>query len=1210
MKLKKIYMNGFKSFANKTEIVANDGITGVIGPNGSGKSNIADAIRWVLGEQSIKALRGSKPQDVIFSGTQFRRGAGFAEVELLFDNTDGDIPIEYDEVSVGRKLYSDGESVYLLNGATTRLKTVQELFMDTGIGKDGYSIIGQGRIDEILSNNSEKRRKVFEEATGIVKYKERKKEAKTNIEVTEDNLVRITDILSEISNNLETLEEQSAKAKEYLKLKDIKKKLDLRIFKEEMASFDIRFEENNSKLKELNVGIEAKKAKQKENQKNIQKVLDTISNIDKKTEASYKNIGESSSEISNMEKEIALSNEKVSSLKDSIRLSDTDILEAKNKIGLKEEEKKSKIEKIERSKKDSLEFKEELKEKEAEKEKLKKVLAKDEKEKEEKRKQIEEVKDKEYEIDGEIYKEKLELEHLKDLKTRKENEKRDKTLDVDRQKLAIEDEKKKFAKENGELLEKVAKLEKDKENLSKKITEIAEGKNNIEKQKQDIAIKTNKLNILKSLEKEKEGFSFAVKNILKAKTNNTEIGKKALGVITDIITVKKEYTNAIQTALGNSMQNIVVENEEDAKDIIEYLKETKSGKATFLPIRRYAGKKKSDNEKEVLKKAKSINIEVVTAKSVIKTEEKYMNVVESILNNNYIVENMDDAIILSRNIPYIRIVTKAGDVINTSGSITGGYTNSSNNILSRKAQIKTLEEELKKQRNDLEVLEKQYTKEYVDVDKIKENLGSIEDKLSESKITLAVANSNIAAKEDVLKQELETKKHIEEDILKITEDIRNIKKSISENEKKKEELNTKKDRIEAEIKKLDENIVNKEDVKKLEELNEDIVDLKISISSFDENEKSIQEIIDIIQKDIDENNEKIQGKNTKTKEVEKEILKLENSIETLKEKLEQKENENEEIKKIQEKIKEEKKEILEEKEKLETEKENIEKEIDKLLPEKAKLEQILYRVELQRENLANNIWDNYEVTYNNLILDLEDEIYEKYELNERDYDNNVVTFNTKKANSILDKTEKEIKNMGEINIGAIKELDVAKERYDFLKEQKDDLEKSKKELQHIITDISSTMEEQFVQRMKLINKNFSGIFEELFGGGRAKIELDNEKDPLNADVIIKVEPPGKKLQNMLLLSGGERALTAIAILFSILNINPSPFCVLDEIEAALDDANVQRYANYLKKYADSSQFIVITHRKGTMESVDTLYGVTMEENGISKLVSLDLGKIK
>lgn len=1088
--------------------------------------------------------------------------------------------------------------------------------MDTGIGKDGYSVIGQGRIDEILSNNSDERRKVFEEATGIVKYRERKKEALKNIENTENNLVRVTDILNEIEGNVGTLKEQSEKAIEYLELKDEKKKIDLRLFRETIRVIDTKLNKAKEELLEIEKKIDFNKENAFKINQKIGFLNEEIKKIEEDTESSYNNISQIIEDINSDEKSLEIMKEKIKNLLAEISRLEMESQENEIKIKLKIEDKNKKNDRKNMSKNDSLVFKKELEEKENLLKTKKNELGENEENISKIKEEIEQKKDQIYDLENEIHKKNIDIDSIKNKKRLILLEKSDVISSLDKKRQEISEEKNKFKNENSELINQIGKLEESKEKSDLEIKNILELKQEYQNINNKLMIKKNELKLLENLEKEKNGFSHAIKTIYKEINNSTIIGKKTLGILADIVSVEKKYTSAIQTALGQAMQNIVVEKEEDANDIIEFLKSSKNGRATFLPLTRFGIRNeetiqnKDKYEKLNEQQVKNTNIKYAKAIDVVKTDKKYEGIMKFLLANTYIVDNMNEAIMLSKKVKNIKILTLDGDVLNSSGSITGGYQNKSNNLIGRKNQIEDI-------KNEIITLEKEYgnkKEEYLrkegKISEINEKLRNIEKELSEQKITLAIKENKIKNEEEKV-EIFETRlENIKNEMISFDSDLEKLKEDIIN-------LNISKDKILEELEKNKNNINELMNTvedsgksKEIEELTEDIINLKISISSFEENEKAIQEIIDIIEEEINSLSKQNILKKEEIEKNKKGIEQFEGEINEINKRLIEKKEENEKVKEFQNEIKLKREEINKREDELIKEKEIYSNREKELFPEKIKKEQELYKFELNKENLISNIWDEYELTLNNIVIDEHDEYYEFKNLNIKDFDNRIIGFEMTRASKILQDINSRLKKIGEVNISAIDEYNIVKERYEFLSTQKSDLDKTKSSLQKVIKDISTTMEEQFLSRLELINNEFKTSFTELFGGGRAKIELEDKDNPLTSGIEIRVEPPGKKLQNLSLLSGGERAFTAIAILFAILKINPSPFSVLDEIEAALDDANVQRYANYLKKYSEDTQFIIITHRKGTMESAKTLYGVTMEENGVSKLVSLDLSKVK
>ena len=1182
MYLKRLELQGFKSFADKTTLELMPGITAVIGPNGSGKSNISDAIRWVLGEQSMKSLRGQKSEDVIFAGTQSRKSLGFAEVSLIFDNMGGKLPIEYTEVTVTRRLFRSGESEYLINKTNCRLNDIVELFMDTGIGKDGYSIIGQGRIDEILSNKSEDRRHVFEEASGIVKYKARKIESEKKLEQTKLNLLRINDIIYEIEQKIEPLKEQSEKAKKYLNLKEELKNIEIGLFvynineyKEKLAKIiedtqilNTQKDEESNKLEEIN----NLKQKLKQEIDVITEEIENLHNLEAKTLQEKEQINS----------DIKVVNERIANNNLNYQRFEEEIIELKEKKKELEEEVKQKEEKKINLFANKEKFEKELEEKQKELDELTNKLSEKEKEIEEHKKIVEQCIDNKFEKSTELNTYTTNLENL---------EKREKNIKIEIQQGISELDGIKFTKEDiakafydienkrKETLSQLEEATKNKEDSIKKIKEYEDKINLI---LSEYRIKESRLKFLKETEKEKEGYTKSVKTLLLDCEKNAELSKGVNGVLSSLIEVDKKYGLAIEMALGGALQNIVTETENDAKKLVEHLRKNNIGRASFLPISAVRGKK--------LDKINSKNIAGVhgIASDLVKYNSKYDGIIQSLLGRVVIVEDMNQAIELAKQNKYsFKIVTLKGDIINPSGMITGGSAPTKTvNILGRAGEIKDLEKELNEINEKVKKLEQEKEDYKNSIEEILEKANTLEENLKEIDIQYATDKQKLVS--------------VEENIEKAEKRLQKLKEESTEIKEQKEEIDKKKTEIQKEIEELEdkkENLskiineyanLNKDNQKYIDDLNFDVTNLKISVNSFNESEMSIDEVVERINNEIATNNTSVQNKEENLQKITLEneklaqdIKKFENRLAEMDKNIEGRDTKVQELKQDRnqknEKLSETEKKVLNQFETLET----IKSEITKIEIKKEKVEHDI-------EEVTNKLWEEYELTPNNVS-----EGYQK--------PTNVMT-----AAKEASKIREEIKNLGSVNIDSIEEYKNTSERYDFMCEQRLDIENSMAQLKNVITEITETMKAQFLRQFKIINENFKTTFKELFGGGTAELILEDESNILETGIEIKVQPPGKKLQNMMLLSGGERAFTAIALLFSMLKINPSPFCILDEIEAALDDVNVYRFAEYLKKFTGETQFLTITHRKGTMEQASTVYGVTMEENGISKLLSMKL----
>lgn len=1184
MYLKRLELQGFKSFADKTVLEFKPGITAVIGPNGSGKSNISDSIRWVLGEQSMKSLRGAKSEDIIFAGTQNRKSLGFAEASIVIDNTDGELPVEYAEVIVTRKIYRSGETGYFINKTPCRLKDILELFMDTGIGKDGYSIIGQGKIDEILSNKSEDRRHIFEEAAGIVKYRARKSESEKKLEQTKLNLLRINDILSEIEAGLDPLRIQSEKAKRFLELHESLKDIEVGLFIHNIETYKEKLEQvvEDLKILENQKNDEEKKLNNIQNKKGtLKKQIDElIEEIEK-----CQNIGfESTNQIEKINSEIGISNEKILHNKENNERLLSEIEDSKQKIKDLQEEKDTK-----KQKKDSLfsnkeKFEKELEEKEAELSKLTKGLSTKELEIEAKKQVIEKNTDLKYEKNIEISSLDANFENIEKRQKSIKTEIQETVSELDRTRTQKQDMSKEFQKIESEKNSATKELEENSNKKEKIENKIKEFNEQIDKMSYELRMKDSRQKFLIETEKEKEGYAKAVKLLLTDCDKNADLNKGVHGIIANLISVDKKYETAIEMTLGGMLQNIVTDNEEVAKKLVNHLRANNMGRASFLPITSIKGSK--------IDKIKGKFPGVIgVAADLVKFDKKYTQIVYNLLGRTVIVDNMDTGIALAKENKYgFRIVTIQGDIINASGAITGGsVAQKTVNILGRGREIENLAKEIEVLQNKISETKRSKQDYEESISEFIEGSKELDEKIQQINIVYATEKQKMLS--------------VEEQILRLENTLSKLRNENEKIENQKADIKNQKQNIQNSVEDLEKEInelsivikefaeANSENQKYIDDLNFDITNLKISVSSFDESGSSIDEIIERIDKDIENYNNAITVKNDQIEDLKREdielkekieslknqIIEIKNSVSTSTEKIEQlkldRANKNEELNKIE-------KDITDQFNLLEDLKGNLVK-ID---VKKIKLEQDI-------DLVVNNLWEEYELTPNNATD------YKKVE--------NVQT-TQKEVNDI----RAEIKDLGSINVDSIEEYKKTKERYDFMCEQRLDLENTISKLRKMISEITDTMKKQFVEKFKLINKNFNEVFVELFGGGKAELILEDEDNVLECGIDIKAQPTGKKLQNMMLLSGGEKAFTAIALLFAILKINPAPFCILDEIEAALDDVNVYRYAEYLKKFCSDTQFLVITHRKGTMEAADTVYGVTMEENGISKLLSMKLAQSK
>lgn len=1182
MYLKRLELQGFKSFADKTILELRPGITTVIGPNGSGKSNISDAIRWVLGEQSMKSLRGTKSLDIIFAGTQNRKSLGFAEASLVFDNSDGALPIEFTEVTVTRKIYRSGETGYYINKTPCRLKDVLELFMDTGIGKDGYSIIGQGKIDEILSNKSEDRRHIFEEAAGIVKYRSRKEEAEKKLEHTKLNLLRINDIISEIEGNLGPLQTQSEKAKKYLNLREELKNIEVGLFvyniekyKENLQQIVQDIDVMQSQCNDEEGKLERVKILKEELKSSIDEITEQIENMSNLGFESQKEIEQLNSNINVAKTRITNNNENSVRFTDEIKEQNEKIQELKQEL----EQKEAKKDNLKQNKE---KFEKELNEKQEELAQITEKLSAKELEIEGYKQTVEQNTDKKYELQSEINAQEINFQNYEKRQNQIKQEIQTTISELDNTRMNKEEISKGFYESENKKnkaqksLEEVAK---QKQEANQKIKSF---ESNINILSSDMRIKESRLKFLIETEKEKEGYIKSVKSLLKDCENIKDLGKGMHGVLANIIEVPDELETAIEMCLGASLQNIVTDTEEDAKKLVEHLRKNNLGRASFLPIASVKGKK--------LEKLKGNESGVIgIASDLVKFNKKYEQIILNLLGRTVIVDNMNTAIKVAKQNGYtFRIVTKDGDLINPSGAITGGsVAKKTVNILGRGKEIEKLEKEIKNIKSKIQKLEEEKEEYEQSIEGILELSANLEKELQEIDITYATEKQKMISIDENI-QKLQNR------LNKLKEEQKNLETLKQESIEQKEKIQEETQKITNQNEELSKLIsefaeLNKDDQKYIDDLNFDITNLKISVSSFDESESSIQEIQERINQELNNAKASIENKNNQIEQIkvdnenlEKSIQETLNKIEEIKQKVN---NSSSEI----EKMKQERAQKSEKLSKQEDEITSKFKIIEDLKSQLVKLDVKKTKVEEDINTIINKMWEEYELTPNNV------EGYAKPEN---------VALTQKRVNNI----RTEIRDLGSVNVDSIEEYKNLKDRYDFMSEQRLDLENTMSKLRKVITDMTQIMKEQFREKFKIINKNFGEVFAELFGGGKASLNLEDEENILECGIEITVQPPGKKLQNMMLLSGGEKAFTAIALLFAILKINPAPFCVLDEIEAALDDVNVFRYADYLKKFTEHTQFLVITHRKGTMEAADTVYGVTMEESGISKLLSMKLNK--
>lgn len=1184
MFLKSLEIRGFKSFADKTELKFKKGVTAVVGPNGSGKSNISDSVRWVLGEQSVKTLRGGKMEDVIFAGTQFRKPVGLAQVSLTLDNEDGALSSDYSEITISRRIFRSGENEYLINGTKCRLKDITQLFMDTGIGKEGYSLIGQGKIEAILSGKPEDRRALLEEAAGIVKYKSRKEEAEKKLNNTDNNLVRINDIISTYEERIEPLRIEREKALKYNEISNELREKEVSIVVNNIKVLDSTLDEF---VKDVNARKEVLDTKKKEllsNKEKLKELEKDIENLESKTSHNRKEYYEKKDNISQITRDIEIYKERIKNLNGYIEKNSVTYEELKLKVETLQEE----LLEV------KLDFEKNIESKDV-KEKEIKVLEDNNKDFIDNilnaENEIKSLKEEEYELMKSSSEIKSSIALMKnDLKVKKEkNEVSTLSMTSTEGNIKINigtvESLNKNLEENKldikSLEEKIIIKKKDIAALNSKITRKDNEIRNTNKVINEL--EANK-NMLSNLEKHYEGYNRSVKVLMERINKGVTPKAEGTRVVGEIFKVDKKFEVAVEIALGAGISNVITENDKIAKDLINYLKSNKLGRATFLPLNNIRGNKINlDNS------IKSMPGYLGIASDVITYPEKYEKAINNMLGRTIVASDMDAALAISRkgNNSY-RIVTLEGEIIAPGGALTGGsiYTKHTN-ILGRKREIEELgvnitakKEELNKLLNELEVLKLNAKKLDDEVlnDRDEIHFKNIETAKLESKIT------SLKGEIDRLKRSIEVLKNEvnknNSDIAKIdlmindkNVELDNIDNSIIINNKKVAELE----------KSLEKHRTDSESVRNK------LTDLKVEKAALDEVLLNKTNEINRITFDIENDNSKLKEINEENLKNREDIKSLDNDINS--------KNENivkltEYLKELEEGFKEG--EILRGKLKEEYNKKDsvINESLDIINKEEAELnkrEVLKTRSEVEKENLYTKLNEELKLTFaeaKEIAVEVE---------------------NTSEFKEKISELKRKITALGVVNLAAIEEYEEIKEKFEFMSAQREDLERAKEELMEVINEMTDNMKTLFKENFKILNKNFNETFKELFKGGSAELILA-EGDELNSNIDINVEPPGKKLQNINLMSGGEKVLSAIALLFAILKMKPTPFCILDEIEAALDDANVYKYAEFLKEFSKGTQFIVITHRKGTMEASDVMYGVTMEEKGISKVVSVDLTK--
>ncbi len=1179
MYLKSIEIQGFKSFANKIVFEFHNGITGIVGPNGSGKSNVADAVRWVLGEQRVKQLRGASMQDVIFAGTEMRRPQGFAYVAITLDNSDHQLAIDYDEVTVSRRLYRSGESEYRINGSACRLKDINELFYDTGIGKEGYSIIGQGQIEKILSGKPEERRELFDEAAGIVKFKRRKAIAQKKLEDEKQNLVRISDILGELEKQVGPLEKQAKAAREYLRLKEELKRYEINLFLSETSGLKAQIQEVEKKEEIVGGDLDKTRSQAEAIRREYDALEEELGRLEEKITDSRNQDSQNTVLKGNLEGQINVLKEQINTermnaehIAHRMEAVEKEIGEKEGQIAGYEKDKAALSAQTQAVVSRQTEAEVALMEKdtsisdtEGEIDALKQAIITTLNEKasvnaKEQRYEamLEQVNLRRAEVSQKLLRSKSE-ESVQEEQIREE----EKLLEAVNHKIRSLEEKEQEAGGKGAA-------------CSQKIRELNKALNGFQ---QTYHTSSTRLESLRNLAERYEGYGGSIRKVMEVRDRVKGIH----GVVADLITVKKRYEVAIETALGGSIQNIVTDSEQTAKTLIEYLKKNKYGRATFLPLTSIASRGSFSQEK-ALKEPGVLGL----ASDLVEADPQYEGLIKYLLGRIVVTDTIDHAISLARKFQYsLRIVTLEGELLNAGGSMTGGAFKNSSNLLGRKRELEELEEVCKKALENVD----------------KTNAALVQAEKEQEKLTKEQEALRGQKQEAFLKRNT-----IEMNISQLQEKKAGIAEAASD-------MVTEHRQLEEQVKEiLSSRSALKEEAGRLQEIGENNTRRTEELSQRLEGEKSHREVLakelDAIRLESANLLQREEFIKENIRRVFEEIRRLKEELESLKDgsmgsdgAIREKEQEIDRIRLLAKeagertgKIQEEIQRLTEEKEEAARRQKGFFEKRESLSQQVSDLDKELFRLQGQKEKLeerteshVNYIWAEYEITYSTAEPFRDETLGTASEL--------------KKA---ADSLKGEIRGLGSVNVNAIEDYKEISERYEFLKTQHDDLIEAQKALEQIIEELDTGMRRQFEEQFSRIRVEFDKVFKELFGGGRGTLELMEDEDILEAGIQIISQPPGKKLQNMMQLSGGEKALTAIALLFAIQNLKPSPFCLLDEIEAALDDSNVDRFAGYLHKLTENTQFIVITHRRGTMVASDRLYGITMQEKGVSTLVSVNL----
>lgn len=1182
MKLKKLELYGFKSFAQRTEIVFDEGITGIVGPNGSGKSNIGDAVRWVLGEQSAKTLRGASMSDVIFNGTQKRKPLSYCEVSLVFDNDDHALAMEAAEVMVTRRVYRNGESEYYLNRTACRLKDVVDLFRDTGIGKEGYSIIGQGRIDEILSRKSEDRRQVFEEAAGIVKFKARKEEADKKLQRTLENLERVDDILDELTKRLKPLEEQSRNARVYLELSTELKDLDLNLFL-------IRSDRARARLSELESELLT-----------VQTILaDTESNLTDKTTRR----DETQNRIDQLEEAITKARTELMECAEHVH-------ESQKKLSALQSRRETRSENRQRIVREQEEAQERLAEIEkdhariqADVEKQHSLIADAEQILRATQEAAEKAQAKEKEADAALEAQKAavidQMNHLSDVRNDKtrlntmQAQMETRLTEIEESSGALQEQEaalrealtaveKQLETENQHQQQCQEKLAQARQASDEADTAYANLRADVEKQSADMQAAASRHSVLTEMTRDMEGYNMAVRRAMTYAKQRGLTGVK--GVLAQLMTVPQAYETAIDMALGAAQQNIVTDTEETAKELINYLRQNRLGRATFLPMSAIRGKTLYGNERNALKLPGCLGV----ASELVQCAPEYRGIVENLLGRTVIADNLDHGIPIMRAGNHaFRLVTLEGDVMHSGGSMTGGSAQSKvSNLLSRERELKELTAKLQTGRAELDKCRQELTQRQQTAQEKRQKVSDAVNALHQQEIAVAREQARRESVSADLNTHLQRMQETEQARVQLHQSLEDIRQQLETIEHQRTGAQGDQSAMEQKTIEMQNALVKARaeasaENDRLMVRTLQLSDLRHGLSDLERDEAHAQQDQAQILRE-QERREQLLHEMDELDAIDENDMKREEaeSARRQKEQLRQ-ESAAQAIEQRRSQAQSDLRDIL-------SDMENLHEAYNRDSEKLHKTELAKARIEGDQKNLQNRIWDTYKLTYAGA------EEFRRTPFDEKESDRRAAEL------------QGQIRALGTVNVGAVEEYAETKARVDDLTAQQQDLKRAEMDLRELIERLLIQMRSTFVENFSKMQGYFAETFTRLFGGGHAELKLMDPDDPLNCGIEVNAQPPGKKLQLLSLLSGGERALTAIAILFAMLKLKPTPFCILDEIEAALDDANIGYYADYLKEYSKGTQFIVVTHRKGTMERCNSLFGVAMEEQGVSRMVSVSL----